>query len=72
MFLNVSQPKTEISTVMKVKIFISHSLDEVENEVNEWMDQSYIRIRHVTQSQCEKQGKFVFVISLFYETAANK
>jgi hypothetical protein len=72
MFLNVSQAKTEINTVMKVKMFVRHSLEEVEHEVNEWMDQRYIRIRHVTQSQCEKQGKFVFVISLFYETAANK
>jgi len=56
---------------MKVKLFVRHSLDDVEMAVNEWMKQEEILVSHVAQSQCEKQGKFVFVMSVFYETPAS-
>jgi hypothetical protein len=53
---------------MKVKLFVRHSLEELEQELGEWMEHQDIRICHVAQSQCEKQGRFVFVLSLFYQT----
>ena len=68
MSLSKLQLQTEAKVVMKVKMFVRHSLEDLEKEVNEWIERQEIRIGHVTQSQCEKQGKFVFVISVFYET----
>lgn len=55
---------------MEVKMFIQHSLDAVEEKVNEWLSQNQVSIQHITQSQCERQGKFVFVMSVFYEKKA--
>jgi hypothetical protein len=52
---------------MEVKMFIHHTLDTVEKNVNEWLSQNKISIQHITQSQCERQGKFVFVMSVFYQ-----
>jgi hypothetical protein len=69
MYLKELPPLKAVKTATKVKIFVRHSLDDVENDVNDWIGQRDIRITHVTQSQCEKQGKFVFVISVFYEAA---
>lgn len=54
--------------VMKVKMFVSHALENVEQEVNKFLTQDRIQVCHVTQSQSEKQGRFIFVISVFYET----
>ena len=52
---------------MEVKMFVQNSLDKVEENVNEWLSQHQVSIQHITQSQCERQGKFVFVMSVFYE-----
>ncbi len=68
MYLKELAPLTENKTSMKVKMFIRHTLDDIENEVNDWLENQTFRIYHITQSQCEKQGKFVFVMSVFYET----
>ena len=71
MFLNRSQPQGAINTALKVKMFISPALDSVEKEVNEWLAGEPVRVSHVTQSQSEKQGRFVFVTSVFYVAAAS-
>ena len=71
MYLSESPFLTNKKTRMRVKLFVRHSLDDVETAVNEWMEEQNVRISHVAQSQCEKQGKFVFVMSVFYETPAN-
>ena len=47
-------------------MFVHHSIDGVEKEVNEWLEQQTVTVCHITQSQSEKQGRFVFVISVFY------
>ena len=67
MYLKELLPLTRSKTPVKVKVFVHHSMDGVEKELNQWMEHNGIRICHVTQSQSEKQGKFVFVISVFYE-----
>ena len=56
---------------MEVKMFVHHTLDGVENNVNEWLAEKQIRICHITQSQSERQGRFVFVISVFYTDASS-
>jgi hypothetical protein len=53
---------------MKVKLFIHHTLEGVEEQVNQWLSHREVSICHITQSQSEKAGKFVFVLSIFYET----
>ena len=55
---------------MQVKLFIHHTLEEIEAAINQWMVEQQAIVKHITQSQCEKQGRFVFVISIFYEQAA--
>lgn len=69
MFLKELPLRKVDNASLKVKLFIRHALDDVERDVNEWMEQNDIRICHVTQSQSEKQGRFVFVISVFYQPA---
>lgn len=51
---------------MEVKMFIHSGPDLAEKDVNEWLSQNPVRVCHVTQSQCERQGRFVLIISVFY------
>jgi hypothetical protein len=51
---------------LKVKMFIHNTVDTVENEVNQWIAANDIEPCHITQSQSEKQGRFVFVMSVFF------
>jgi hypothetical protein len=52
---------------MKVKLFIHHNVEEVEKAFNEWMEKHSVQVCHITQSQSEKQGRFVFVLSVFFQ-----
>jgi hypothetical protein len=51
---------------MEVKVFVHQSAIEAEKEVNNWMAENNISVQYIWQSQSEKSGKFVFVISVFY------
>ena len=53
---------------MKLKLFIDESPPLAEQQVNEWLLKSPIEVHHVAQSQSEKNGRFVFVISIYYHT----
>lgn len=52
---------------MEVKMFIDSKPEMVENQLNTWLAKERIRVCHITQSQSERNGKFVFVISVFYQ-----
>lgn len=69
MFLNELQLLPKTKDLMKVKLFVSHALETIEQDINKWLAQDGIKVHHVTQSQSEKQGKFVFVVSFFYATS---
>jgi hypothetical protein len=56
---------------MQVKMFIHHTLDLIEKEINQWLTEQNIAVCHITQSQCERQGRFLFVISVFYRQPGN-
>ncbi|MBD0284811.1 MAG: hypothetical protein ICV79_05220 [Flavisolibacter sp.] len=56
---------------MKMKMFIDKDPLIVEAGVNEWLQQHDVHIKHITQSQSEKNGKFVFVVSLYYYTESD-
>ncbi len=52
---------------MEVKMFVHNSPDAAEKALNDWLPSQKIKVCYVTQSQCEKQGRFVIVVSVFYE-----
>ena len=51
---------------LEIKMFIHNDPKEAEKAVSFWLNQNNINIHHITQSQCEKGGNLVFVLSLFY------
>lgn len=55
---------------MKVKVFIYQSPERMEDEINEWIAREGVCVRHVTQSQGEKQGRFLLVVTVFFDSAA--
>jgi hypothetical protein len=55
---------------MEVKMFVGADAPTVEENINEWLQENKVAVQHLGQSQCERNGKFVFVISLFYESPA--
>ncbi|HEX6913796.1 MAG TPA: hypothetical protein VF145_01060 [Chitinophagaceae bacterium] len=57
---------------MELKLFIAENPRMAEAEVNEWLKSSSARVDHVSQSQSEKNGRFVFVISIYYRVAAKQ
>ena len=53
-------------TALHVKMFIHTDPAEAEKSVSIWLKQNDVAIDHITQSQSEKNGKFVFVLTVFY------
>ena len=47
-------------------MFVADNLPAAEQEVNEWLQGISAAVRHVSQSQCERNGRFLFVISIYY------
>lgn len=54
---------------MEVKLFVAEHLQQAEMQVNQWLQSHPVNVHHVGQSQSERNGKFVFVISIYYTTA---
>jgi len=51
---------------VKVKMFIHKDPEAVEAMVNNWLHENNVDVQHIGQSQSEKNGNFVFILSLFY------
>jgi hypothetical protein len=51
---------------MEMKMFIDNNPEAAERQLNDWLTREKVEIKHITQSQCERQGRFVLIISLFY------
>jgi hypothetical protein len=51
---------------LQVKMFIHTDPNEAEKSVGQFLKQNDVAIDHITQSQSEKNGKFVFVLTVFY------
>ena len=54
---------------MGVKMFILNEPSEAEQAVADWLAANRVEICHVTQSQSERNGRFLFIVSLFYQPA---
>jgi len=51
---------------MEVKLFIAEKPELAEAQINDWLSSNGAIVHHVCQSQSEKNGRFVFVISIYY------
>ena len=54
---------------LQVRMFVHTDVKEAEKAIGLWLKQHDVIIHHLTQSQSEKGGKFVFVLSVFYREA---
>jgi len=63
---NQARPYLTDSSSTQVKMFTYNNPKDAEKAVGQWLNENDVSIQHVTQSQSEKGGHFVFVITLFY------
>jgi hypothetical protein len=54
------------SSAVEVKMFVYNNTREAEKALSQWLKENDVTIHHIAQSQSEKNGSFVFVITLFY------
>ena len=54
------------SETVQLKIFVNRDVKEAEKAISQWLAQNDVTIEHLAQSQSEKGGSFVFVMSVFY------
>jgi hypothetical protein len=52
---------------MQLRMFVSNDPKEAEKNISQWLSQNDVHVRHITQSQSEKGGHFVLIVSLYYE-----
>ena len=63
---DLSAAATHSKLQKQLKLFVFTELNGIEEKVNEWLLANDVFILHTNQSQCEKGGKFLFVLSLVY------
>ena len=56
----------KISSSLKMKIFSAQDIQQAETEMNLWLSVNHVLIQQICQSQCERNGKLLLVISVFY------
>ena len=54
------------SSTVQVKMFVHSNPKDAEKAIEQWLKENDVTIHHIAQSQSEKNGSFVFVITLFY------
>lgn len=54
------------SPTLEVKMFVYDNPKEAEKAIAQWLKENDVMIHHIAQSQSEKGGSFVFVITLFF------
>ena len=54
------------SSSVQVKMFIQNNPKDAEKAICQWLNENDVIIHHIAQSQSEKGGSFVFVVTLFY------
>jgi hypothetical protein len=52
---------------MNVRIFVTHHLDPLEGEINEWLQSKQPTIKFIAQSEGYQDGKRKLVVSVWYE-----
>lgn len=54
------------SPAAQIKMFVHNNPKDTEKAIAQWLKENDVIIHHIAQSQSEKNGSFVFVITLFY------
>lgn len=54
------------SSAIQVKMFVNNNPKDAEKAIAQWLKENDVNIQHIEQSQSEKGGSFVFVVTLFY------
>lgn len=63
----IKMPSIKSAANTKVKMFILSNPESAEEKLQEWLQTKHdITIDHVVQSQSERNGRFVFIVSFFY------
>jgi hypothetical protein len=57
---------TASAPALRMKIFLSNDPKNTEQEVNAWLDRHSFYVHHIVQSQCERNGKLMLLVSVFY------
>jgi hypothetical protein len=56
------------SSDVRVKMFIHNHPKDAETDISQWLKENDVMIHHIAQSQSEKNGSFIFVVTVFYLT----
>jgi hypothetical protein len=51
---------------VQVKMFIHNHPKDAEQTISQWLKENDVTIHHIVQSQSEKAGSFIFVVTVFY------
>jgi hypothetical protein len=51
---------------VQVKMFIHNQPKDAEKSIGHWLNENDVTIHHIAQSQSEKGGSFIFVLTVFY------
>jgi hypothetical protein len=51
---------------MEVKMFIFKQADNAEPSINEWLKENKVKVQYISQSQCERNGGLLLIVSIFY------
>ncbi len=51
---------------MEMKIFVHSKPEVAEKQMNVWLKENRVDVCQITQSQCETQGRFILIVSVFY------
>ena len=69
----IEMPVIRTATATKVKLFILSHPEAAEEKLQEWLQTHQdIEIDHITQSQSERNGRFLFIVSIFYRTQSDQ
>jgi hypothetical protein len=55
-----------VPSPMKMKVFSGADYIQTEEEINEWLGKNPVRIEQICQSQCERNGRLLFLVSVFF------
>ena len=54
------------SSSIEVKMFVQNNPKDAERAISQWLKENDVTVHHIAQSQSEKGGHFIFVLTLFY------
>ena len=53
-------------STLRMKIFSGEEIKSVEHEIYEWLSIHSMRVEQICQSQCERNGRLLLLVSVFF------